>query len=255
VARRCVFCDEKATTREHALPEWVANRFDMRGTFLDIWGFGGAVPERSTKQPVSAKSMRRKMLCEDCQTHFKHLEDRVIPVLEPMGKGERMTLGPHEQATLAEWGAKTVATLFGFIDRERLIPDEHRRMLRQTGEPFSTSHVYVAYMRWGGSPTIFVSTPDLPSKDVSTPRLSYNAVAAFGQVALKVFGIVEPAPHDTFRLPKDRGVQVWPEWRVPFFWPPPIAMGDNQVADLIGFLPIAPDRDGPTYISDYPGIR
>jgi hypothetical protein len=155
-----------------------------------------------------------------------------------MGKGASVELGQAEQAVLAEWGAKTACTMFGFIDRDHLIPEDHRRAVRLTGKPLP--HVFVAYCRWEGPTQVFVSTPFVARKDMGAPRFSYNAVAAFGEVVLKVFSVVEPAPHDTFRLPKDRGVQVWPEWRVPFTWPPPLAIRADESADLVGWIPVAP---------------
>ena len=122
--RQCVFCRKKATTKEHALPGWVANRFDLRGTFLTTYAEGGNVTKR--RQPISAKSMRRKMFCGECQEHFKHLEDRVIPILEPMGKGSAVVLDREQQDVLAAWGAKTACAFFGFIDREYLVPEDQR---------------------------------------------------------------------------------------------------------------------------------
>lgn len=103
--------------------------------------------------------------------------------------------------------------------------------------------------------TLFISSPDIPQAKGGTERHTYNVVAAFGKVILKVFGVIEPSPHASLRLPVDRSVQVWPKWRVPFPWPPPVAVRDGDMAEVVGWIPFADDKNAPTVIETYRGVE
>lgn len=250
MAPTCLFCPQKATTREHALPEWIANRFGLRGVFLYTYTEGGNV---FRKQPISVKSMRRLMLCEPCQIHCKHLEDRTIPILERMGNGESLTLTGADQDILAEWGAKTAYAIFGFLRSEAVIPIDHRYIVRQRGLP--ARHVFVAFGSYDGPVDVFASA--FPIEDeAGVKRDAYNAVAAFGKVILKVFSVIEPSPHDTYRIPVHRAIQVWPPWKTPVEWPLPISINGNNLdmRDFIGWVPVVSHPSASTEITHYPGL-
>jgi hypothetical protein len=55
---------------------------------------------------------------------------------------------------------------------------------------------------------------------------------AFGQVVLRVYGVVNPESGDTFRIPVGRLFQFWPPQRSVIEWPPLWAFDDEGIDEL-----------------------
>lgn len=151
--------------------------------------------------------------------------------------GERTILDVEKQRILAAWGEKTAYSLIA-AEKPLLgdpVPQALRTHLYGTGEPADS--VWVAYGRCSGPASLFTSY--LPLEDPpDVKRFTYNAVAAFGQVVLKVFGVVEPSPEDTFGVPVGRLEQVWPKRRELIDWPPLITFDRSGYEDLNHFVPL-----------------
>lgn len=242
MARRCLFCDKKATTREHAWPGWIARQLGLKGAFLEPQTEVGNIKPR--KQMVSIASYRRLMLCKECQEHFKRLEDKVIPILLPMARGEPTPLWAYERAALAEWGAKTAYTVFDFHDLTRDIPEDDRRTLRQTGKP--AENVFVGFAPYQGAPrSTFSLLPldpnrigEVPAPDAPPIPSAYNYVGAFGRAALKVFGLRDQSPSHVLVATGEFGYQVFPDIGNDVLWPTrPPYVGDD-ILGLVMFSPV-----------------
>jgi hypothetical protein len=236
VSQPCIFCGAKANSREHAIPKWMAKRFALRGRFLHVAESIGGVQPR--KHGISLASHRRRIFCQGCQTHFKHLEDAVIPFLAPMGLGTAVTLTAERQRLLAAWGAKTA---YALISTERgmedLAPKDHRYYLREHGMP--ATEVYVAYAPWAGTNHLHVGEHELQGSSVYPPERMYGAVLAIAQLVLKVFGITETrVPTSVFSGERPSLKQVWPPLDRLIHWPPPHAFGDRHLGQLIRFVPV-----------------
>jgi hypothetical protein len=128
-----------------------------QGRFLEPAELISVAPR---KQPISFASHRARIFCKGCNRHFKHLEDAVIPLIEPMGKGERVTLGPSDQATLALWATKTaMAVIAGTApELDDLVPIAHRRIVREEGLP--PEQAWVGFFPWGGGIHLFAGDTD-----------------------------------------------------------------------------------------------
>jgi hypothetical protein len=101
---RCIFCDEKANSREHAIPKWIGKRLHMRLIEMRPVYQLNIQPR---KQPIIFGSHRERIFCKGCNAHFKHLEDEAADLVEWMARGRPIVLGAQEQDLLAQWGAKT----------------------------------------------------------------------------------------------------------------------------------------------------
>src|SRR4051812_49198303 len=108
MAAPCIFCGKPSTTKEHCIPAWIAKRFELEDVRLEeVWSVG--VSHR--RQPISYKSYRKRFFCGDCQSHFKRVEDRTIPLLEALERREGCEFTDADRSTLAELGAKTAMSL------------------------------------------------------------------------------------------------------------------------------------------------
>lgn len=239
----CIFCGNKANSREHALPKWVAKRFGLRGSFLYTVEVVGNVTPR--KQPISLASHRERIFCAACNEHFKHLEDRAAPIVERMGKGESFQIDSKMQNILAAWGAKTA---FALIAAERelvgIVPEAERRHLRESGMP--SENVWVGYAAWDGVAHKFVGSSQLEdlSHAVDPPparRDNYQAVMAVGKLVMKIFGMTQPLLIDQFRQVQIIH-QVWPKQADELTWPPPAPIPEASLRMLIEFIPLAPEQ-------------
>jgi len=234
---RCIFCSQPADSREHALPRWIAKRVSPdTNIFLETAETFGPVEMR--RQPISLKNHRARILCGGCNRHFKALEDAAISILEPMIEGKRTIINVDAQRILACWGAKTAYALLAAAKPQLgdPVPQLLRDFLRKHGQP--APWVYVAYGRGDGVARITVSYLPLEDSD-GNQRFAYNTVATFGQVALKVFGVVTPADEDAFGVPVGRLEQIWPTRAAIVDWPPRIPLvGESDYRDLVLFVPL-----------------
>ncbi len=218
---RCIFCGERANSREHAIPAWIARRFGLKEVqlrYVETASFGVA----PHKQPISVASYRKRIFCADCNTHFKHLEDAAIPIIEPLALGNALILSQEEQAIAALWGAKTgIAIVSSTPEFHELVPLNHRLTVRQLGEPHAD--MYVGYAPWRGRVHLFGGDHSLINEAVDPARgyRAYGAMLTFAKLALKVFGIFDPpVPGHILEGDWPSIKQVWPKRTGNLVWPP-----------------------------------
>jgi hypothetical protein len=96
----CIFCGAPADSKEHVIPGWISKRLGIK-TFLRQTSAGGRVVPQ--KRPISFASHRKRVFCAAWNTHFKHLEDAVIPLLVPMARSFQLALDSESQQLLALW--------------------------------------------------------------------------------------------------------------------------------------------------------
>lgn len=216
MALPCLFCGDPSATKEHIIPKWVAKNCGLQGVEL-----GATTPDarRSRKQNISFKSHRKRFFCEDCQRHFKLLEDAARPLVIPMCRGESASYDSEQQRVIARWATKSA---FGLIaseaGAEEAVPFAQRQYVRQNDHP--PEGVWVAFVTYDG----------LAQKDVQThsdenvrtpedePRTLYSGFLSFGWVAFKVFGVDEVHVGDSWY--RYLGVaQLWPPRDEMIEWP------------------------------------
>jgi hypothetical protein len=199
------------------------------------------LPQR--RQPISFASHRARIFCSNCNTHFKHLEDEVIPILDPMAHGRTLSLGTDNQAILALWAAKTamalVATTPGLRD---FVPQRQRESVRYAGVP--PTDCWVGYVPWKGrAAQIYVSDNTLtsPPQHPAVGNQSWSAVLVFKKAGFKVMGFIDPLPVgykiDSGPFPV---AQVWPRRSGLIHWPSPDPARETDFATLTAFAPLTP---------------
>jgi hypothetical protein len=193
------------------------------------------------KQPISFASHRARIFCSDCNTHFKSLEDAVIPLLVPMAKGRPLALSPGSKQLLGFWAMKTGIALIAATAPELrdLVPVDHRRTVRKKGLPPKES--WAGFFPWDGPAEVFAGDHWLVDHGVHPPARfqTYGAIFTFAQLAFKIVGFIDPLTA-TYRIEGDLPTikQFWPKTPGLTYWPPvgPSATIANHRA-LIEFAP------------------
>lgn len=233
---RCIFCDDKANSREHAIPKWIAKRFNMRAVEMNPVYVLNIKPR---KQPVRFGSHRERIFCKACNKHFKDLEDEVIPTLEWMARGRPIVLGQQEQDVLARWGAKTgFALVAAEKELRELVPVEHRRMLRYENKVHPL--MWVGYSSWLGRAQKFGGDHSIQMPEERTIR-SYGALLTFQKIALKVFGFYEAVPRHRIDYDTASLKQVAPRLDRQITWPLFPAAGDTNTQRMAELVPLTPE--------------
>jgi hypothetical protein len=223
---RCIFCGAKANSKEHVIPEWISKRLGIK----QIISMEGSIQSSPNprRRPISFGSYRAPIFCEDCNTHFKHLEDAVIPLIVPMAKGLAFSLGAQERELLALWSVKTAVSLLSAEPGDQeAVPLEHRKALRERGE--FVADTWVGVFRWHGEPVIMSGDGIATNrKNPGLVRETYGAMLAFEGFGFYVTAFKEPIGAGA-RLCGDRPpmLSIWPPRSGLVHWPVP--MTDNRV--------------------------
>jgi hypothetical protein len=203
---------------------------------------GGKGNLEPIRRRISFASFRAKIFCEGCNTHFKHLEDAAIPLLEPMAKGWPTGLGFTSQKTLALWGAKTAVALLAATTPEitEVIPAHHRDAIRFLGHP--PDEMWVGYVPWEDAPYIWtgdglLDTSKEEGRGPDDRMHSYTVFFAFGYLGLKVVAFTQAIPAVATLTGEYPGLRrFWPPKRVIENWPPDAPAGTTGDAWVLGTL-------------------
>jgi hypothetical protein len=236
---RCEFCEAKANSKEHAIPKWISKRLGVKDFLLPEEAFVHGM-ERG-RHPISFASHRKRMFCKACQRHFKHLEDAVIPLLEPMAKGRVVGLDTESQALLALWAAKTaVALLATAPELAEIVPDKHRVAIRKDGRV--SDETWVGYFPWRGGPVFSTAVGIAVSKVDPTMRYeTYSVTLTFRDIGFLVIGILDPiGAGEEINGERWPLLQFWPRATRMIVWPPegdPFRPGEGMQS-LLEFMPV-----------------
>ncbi|HEU4907115.1 MAG TPA: hypothetical protein VFT19_13525 [Solirubrobacterales bacterium] len=237
-APQCIFCDARANSREHVIPAWISKRFGIKD-FLspdDVVVVGGT----PRKQPISFASYRARIFCSNCNTHFKHLEDAVIPLLVPMAKGFTLSLDQASQALLALWANKTAMALIAAdpSQEEGVAPLDHRRAVRQGRIADNT---WVSFFAWGDGPMLKTGSGTVTgTEEPSNPPRHYGAMLAFAGIGFYVTGFTNPLESDRIDGEPPPVAQFWPPKHHFIHWPPPIRADGRILPALLNSVPLRP---------------
>lgn len=228
----CFYCGCPATSREHAIPKWIPKH--LKQTHLTLEHVQAHHVVR--RKMIAFADYAGYILCEKCNHHaLRPRENDVKPLLIPIMDGEDpRAFEANEQEILAGWGAKVAYNLLAIERKRRGVPKAHRTYLLRHATP--VRNCLVAYGRYSaGGVRIFAGRARLtPHRGVPTDKIVFvhHATVAFGQVALRVYGIVNPQEGDRFRLPVGKLIQVWPPRDATAHWPPLWTLDDRGIDEL-----------------------
>ena len=115
--RSCVFCDQRATSAEHLLPEWILNLLGSSFS-ADVW-FGDGTEPKSWQGRGRSAQLKVKYLCRGCNNGWmSDLETKVRYLIGPLMHDLSVPLDDVSRQTLAVWSAKTAMVLESVGDEE-----------------------------------------------------------------------------------------------------------------------------------------
>lgn len=183
--QRCLFCEEKATTKEDVWPVWIVERFSAP-TFGLIGTVGDAL-YLDAKQ----KKVRIRCMCGPCNNvRIGKLEQDAGPVLSLMARDVALSLSLDLRALIAAWAVKTALVWEHFGPRERrpFYLDWDRADMRASRSIPENTTVWLA--RYGGAPCLWSSLADAtadprhPMPDTTLRAVLTTIV--FGQLCIQV---------------------------------------------------------------------
>jgi hypothetical protein len=256
LARPCFYCGSASEQPDHAIPRWLPPLLGLRDEPLEhvVAGspasrdvadpseqvpmslprhhaLGDRQPETrlaesiesaiASRSQVSVEQYSSTTLCTSCAFAVRDLDERAVPLLEPMVSGEARSYDAAEQRLLAAWGARTAYAVLSVERKSQGVPRSHRRALRERHEPHE--NVFVGFGRYRSSDVgvlagrLVVRLGDL---DAAVEVGAYTVAAVFGHLALKVFGIRRRPAGTAVRPPQGELVRFWPGDLEGASWPP-----------------------------------
>jgi hypothetical protein len=242
--RKCLFCSEDATSKEHVWPQWILKLLPPRRPVRQRLGTG--------KEVTYSGDFKLKGVCSACNNGWmSELETEVRPILGPLVQDLSIQLDLEDQKKLARWAFKTAIVLEGTKERSM-----KRYFASGLGPALGTgSDILGRTMIWIGRSSesgLYARASDV-RYDLDDQNLSAEATVTtmvVGHVVLQVMSAIFPVEKDseTVRIPLYIGdwekvlAKIWPASRV-FTWPPPQSIGSgglftlDRVADRWKVLP------------------
>ncbi len=185
--RKCLFCNQRVSSKEHAWPLWLLR-------VLRPLGIARATihAERGGQSPKSWQvvddGMTVRCVCASCNNGWmSELENAAKPVIERLLSDGRKTLNADDQQRLSTWAMKN-AMVFEAVrsGQPKFYSDHERQVLRGSGLPPRRTTVWIA--KCVNQPHAYSSALDLSGAvDGTTQRVdAYVTTMAFGSLALQV---------------------------------------------------------------------
>jgi hypothetical protein len=154
-AGRCIFCGGLGLSKEHVLPDWLAEIFPRAATDSHTVGSfdwinipGHVVPiQNTTRKQGQAGTRKVRVVCEtNCNNGWlSRLEAATKPLLFDLVHGYSRTLTVADQRLLATWIAKTTMTAEFVRSKEVAISQATRDRFYATPEPPAHWSIWIAF--------------------------------------------------------------------------------------------------------------
>lgn len=246
MARTCLFCEGRATTREHVLPRWAGSALaagepEAIRQLITV-GTGRPIERVRTGLLFSGTA---KVVCATCNNGWmSRLETSARAVLTPMIQGEGILLDWNAQRTLAAWALKTASV----ADHAQGNPWRHTSMgperhhLAGLGEPSANVLVWLAARLDPPPAQVYLwSTTAIPARtaDELDRYVLYGATIALGPVAFQVLYTTIPQLSVAYALDERPAINlIWP-YRATVDWRDREEFAEEGFAEYIDALPSA----------------
>lgn len=241
----CIFCDAKATSREHVFGEWAGKALGIDktqvnehyGRSFDLRKLDSpnSYSERVYRRTGSPISRREKIVCLRCNNGWmSRLEMSVQPFMTPMLTGSTTTLSTEEQVILATWAEKT-SMIWEFADGKPPVSwSSQRTKFGRSVVALPTTRVWLGNYRGGHEPlTKVVDIHGYDTQGLAITRAvameqrpNYRfTVIGLGKVLLYVVFVTNSQVSKHLRYPgalptlNSKLHQVWPDPRAALRWP------------------------------------
>jgi len=232
--RWCLFCNRRATSKEHVWPLWLLERL-RRAPMATIHSERGD----GTRNRWSGKEVTAKFVCAGCNNGWmSELENVVKPVVEPLLLDHNVGLDRPAQTVLAAWAVKN-AMVFEAL---RVAPpwfftDGERSAFRKSLRPPTRTNVWIAKCveHSGCFCSAFDMNVVLDEGETTVP--AHLTTMAFGSLTIQI--AAGKLPHsvplattvtleDTSTRWEEATVRIWPGPLELVNWPRPVHLRGNQ---------------------------
>jgi hypothetical protein len=232
VARKCVFCGESPTRKEHALPLWLRDLL-LRGTQASH-EWGAYVTGENRKWLSSGPDFTAKIVCDTCNHGWmSDLESEAQPWLTPMIAGRAQTLEAAALRTCARWAMKTAMT----IDRcaatsYQSIPASRYPLFYEKQQPSLGVSIWI-----GGSTALGGFWAQNQTPTLATARgvvQGYALTLRFRHLVFHLLGIEGnylPSPEIGGKLGQ-AFTRIWPMVWGNVQWPPNLLLSEAEAEQL-----------------------
>ena len=226
--RYCIFCGDRASTKEDAWPLWLMRLFPANLT-------GTMDAQRGRKVLQSWQSIGPKLtvkyICARCNNGWmSQLEQQVKPIVEAIFSQESVLINSRQQAILGAWAVKNAMVLEALRPAQPwfYLPSE-RISLKETLYPPAQTYAWIAKcVEYNGSYSIASNLAGI-ANELTSQVSGYVTTMGFGPLALQVLSMrlpesvpqnatvtasVQPGPWDQSTL------CIWPSQQISQKWPP-----------------------------------
>lgn len=224
--RTCLFCSNKASTKENAWPRWLMKHFPTTDTsHMDAERRGKNIGPWIKAKP----RLKVNWLCDSCNSGWmSRLENKAKPIFESIFSDNLRSINAVDQATLARWAVKTAMVLESInSDQSWFYSDDERQLMRiEQSIPMRTS-VWIA--KCINQPNIHSSSKNLWTSLSNDGFYAYVTTMAFGSIAFQVVSVKTPeivpdninVTYGVTEGPWDQTIiQIWPIIPKSIAWPP-----------------------------------
>ncbi len=265
MGRRCVFCGDRADSKEDAVPHWLLQQHARLYGTGDVAHRWGALddPELVRRGTWDGLAMQVRSVCRGCNSGWmSNLENETIPILGPMLSGLATQLYELQQRTLAFWALKTAAVLQEANRRLGLpMPRPHIEALYQGRDvhprQLPTQTVVWVAKHLGPSVGLAYLTPYSTSAEGRFAPRAINDEHRYwiglrvGTVAFHILGHTLQPTSVQHWVNEDSLLQIWLSQAPVLAWPPHRGLNDEEFESLARTsLPQATVRRGGVWVRD-----
>ena len=225
--RLCIFCRNRADSREHACPKWFLELLND----ASVYAMRGRRPAFKIPGPRPEVKVRR--VCHGCNNGWmSDLEKSARSILGPLMSDVGFDLSLEYQSTIARWAVKTAMVFEALRPNHQRWFYSHRDcqlMMTDLAIPATT---YVWAARYAGRSAMNIDAYDVYGRDENDVLVQgYVSSFTFGHLALQLLSfrhrdggrvVADPKPGPWHAST----IQIWPSIRV-LLWPPRLSFYDD----------------------------
>jgi hypothetical protein len=237
--RKCIFCEGRANSAEHAMPNWILELLAASQATITLEATRGTLPTRLERGQRPAIKVR--FVCTACNNGWMAtLENRAKSILMPPIFGRSQALDVSAQGAIATWAIKT-AMVFECtrLKKEKFYRQPEREAIRMRSALPPGTGVWVASRETATG--VFADAHFTKGYTRSGAEFhGYYSTFCVGHFVVQAFTPRLPSVDHAVRLviPVNDGPwgdatrQVWPVVASVQDWPPPLRLDDQRFIDM-----------------------
>lgn len=234
--RQCIFCENPVNSKEHIWSRWMHDLLEGKPTdkydrqTLTRSPDGTEEMTGPTGKPGNVLTIQVRAVCRECNHGWMNTkEQEVRPFLEPMIKGDPVSISPQQMELLAQWCAQKFIVMEHAARDTSLTPFADRRALKEEGKIPSYFKIYVGnHLSKSRSGSIRHSHTLALSPKGPVPPLDGTSrnIQTISLIMGRLFVHLNAARIDNFTIEKVYFIsriwnecRIWPDANSTLYWP------------------------------------